>query len=109
MVLISKYVHIFRPLVAVVSSRRSRLVPRPFNARFIVDKEAQVQTFLRVLTLFPVSIIRLLPHTHFHLNSALYRWTIKEILGTFKISNTPPDITVALSNEFLIFRPQRAK
>jgi hypothetical protein len=109
MILTSKYFHIFRPLVAVLSPRRSGLVPRPFNARFIVEKEAQVQTFLRVLTLLPVSIFRLLLHIHLHLNYALNRWIIKGVLGTFKTSNTSSDITVALRSKFLIFRPQRAK
>jgi hypothetical protein len=67
----------------------------------MVGNVAQGQSFLRVLPLLPVTIIPPLPHTNFYLNSVLIRWTIKEIPGTFKISNASPDITAALRSKFL--------
>ena len=77
------------------------MVPRPFSARFIVDNAAQGQTFLRVLPLLPVSIIRPLLHTHLHLIYALTRWIIKGIMGILKTSDTPPDITAGFRSKFL--------
>jgi len=108
MILISKYFHIFRPLVTGLSPRRSRLF-QTIQCEIYSGQSGTGPDFSSSTYTFACQYNSTIAHTHFHLNSALYRWTIKEILGTFKISNTPPDITVALSNMFLIFRPQRAK
>ena len=54
------------------------------QVKFLVDKVALGQDFLRVLRFCPVSIIPLLLHTHHHSHAALPRRTNGQSKGTIK-------------------------
>jgi hypothetical protein len=54
------------------------------HVRFVVDKVALGQVFLRILQFSPVSIIPPMLHTYFNINAALVRRTTRRRLRTSK-------------------------
>jgi hypothetical protein len=60
-----------RRLVAGLSLRRPEFDPSSAHVKFVVDKVALRQVFLRVLRLFPVSVIPSMFRTHLRLHVAL--------------------------------------
>jgi hypothetical protein len=73
-----------RWLVANLLKRNPQLNPRSFHVRFVVDRVAMGQDFLRLLRFPPVSIIPSMIHTHLHLRVAFVRRTNKRSLETFE-------------------------
>jgi len=66
--------------------------PRAVNVRFVVDKLALGQGFLRKLGFSPVSIIPPLFHTHLHLHVLLTRNTKGRSLETSPYRNAFSEI-----------------
>jgi len=64
--------------------RRSGFDPRSAYVRFVVNNVALWQVFLRVLQLYPLSIIPTKLHTHLHVRVAFIRRTNGRRQGTFQ-------------------------
>ena len=64
--------------------RRSGFDPSSAYVRFVVDKVALRQVFLRVLRFYPFSAIPVNLPTHLHLRFAVTRRTKGRSLGTFQ-------------------------
>jgi hypothetical protein len=71
-------------LVACLSTRRRGFDSRPFLVRFMVDKVALCQVFLRVLWFFPGIIASRTLQTLLHVHVAFTRRTNGRCLGTFQ-------------------------
>jgi hypothetical protein len=69
-----------------VSPQRPGFDSRPIRVRFVIDKVALEQVFLRILPFLPVSIISLILHIHFQLNSPLL--SEGQVAETWHLSNT---------------------
>jgi hypothetical protein len=64
----------------------------PVNVRFVVEKLALVQVFLRVLRYSPVSIIAPVLYFRLHFNTSLITKTRNQGLRMFKQRNVLSDI-----------------
>jgi len=73
-----------RRLVASLSGRRPRFVPRSVHVELVVDKLALGQVFLPTFMVFPDRFIPPMFHTHLYLHVALIRMTNGRSLGTFQ-------------------------
>jgi hypothetical protein len=76
----------FLTIVASLSPRRPGFDSRPIHVRFVIDRVALGQVFLRILQFLSVSIISLVLHIHSQLNSSLLSES-RRSLATFKHSN----------------------
>jgi hypothetical protein len=88
MINFSLFVPRLRRLLAGLSPQRPGFNQGPVLVRPVVDKVALGQAFLRVIRIFPVSIIPPMLHTYFHLPAIL----IGRSLEIFKHINAFPDI-----------------
>ena len=61
----------FLTIIASLSSRRPGFDSRPIHVRFVIDRVALGQVFLRTLQFLSVSIISLILHINSQLNSSL--------------------------------------
>lgn len=63
----------FGRLVASFTQRKLGFDPGPVYVRYVMDKGARGQVFLRALQFSPVTVIPQMLHSHLHLHTALTR------------------------------------
>ena len=74
----------FGRLVASFTQRKLGFDPGPVYVRYVMDKGARGQVFLRALQFSPVTVIPQMLHSHLHLHTALTRMANGWSLGTLK-------------------------
>jgi hypothetical protein len=72
----------FRRLVASLTQQKFGFDPGPVYVRYVVDKGARGQVFLRAFQFYPVTVIPQMLHSHLHLHTALTRKANGWNLGT---------------------------